>query len=244
MTIEDRRSFLLLSSAAGAGLALNGCAGIDAGGKDEAAKTKEVLAVEDLMREHGVLRRALLAYHLSARRLRRAPSAVAPDALNRTAMLFRSFGADYHERQLEEAFIFPVLQKAGGGSAELVTILIEQHQRGREITDYILTATTSRRVVSGNIDGLARALDGFVVMYQEHMAREDTVIFPAWKAALTPKQYDEVSDRFEAIERQTFGEDGFADAVKEISAIEEILGVGDLDEFTAPPPPHPRRKRG
>jgi hypothetical protein len=36
---------------------------------------------------------------------------------------------------------------------------------------------------------------------------------------------------------EQFGEDGFEDAVKQISAIESSLGLADISQFTAPPPP-------
>ena len=73
---------------------------------------KEVGAVEDLMREHGVLRRALLVYIETVPRLRGAPGKNLPlEPIARTAKLFRSFGEDYHERKLEEAHIFPVVKR-------------------------------------------------------------------------------------------------------------------------------------
>jgi hypothetical protein len=34
-----------------------------------------------------------------------------------------------------------------------------------------------------------------------------------------------------------FGKDGFDDAVEKIAAIEQSLGLADLSQFTAPPPP-------
>ena len=46
-----------------------------------------------------------------------------------------------------------------------------------------------------------------------------------------------MAERFEDIERQQFGEDGFADAVKQMTQIEQALGLADLAQFTAPPPP-------
>ena len=54
---------------------------------------------------------------------------------------------------------------------------------------------------------------------------------------LTSDQYDELNDKFEDIEHEQFGEDGFEDAVKQISAIENSLGLADISQFTAPPPP-------
>ncbi len=64
------------------------------------------------MREHGILRRALLVYQEAATRLRQDAASVPPDALEKTAQLFRVFGEDYHEKKLEEAFILPLIKKS------------------------------------------------------------------------------------------------------------------------------------
>jgi hemerythrin-like domain-containing protein len=150
----------------------------------------------------------------------------------------RSFGEDYHEKQLEEANIFPALMKSAGGPlAGTVNTLIAQHQRGREVTDYIL-AVTRKAIGGADAEPLARTLEAFTRMYEEHTAIEDTLVFPAWKKLFTPKQLDEIGDRFEDIEHKTFGKDGFDDAVDQVGAIEKILGV-DLGALTAPPPPKP-----
>lgn len=208
-----------------------------AGKKDENEKGGEVTATEDLMREHGVLRRALLVYTAAAAKLRSNPAAVPPDALQKTAKLFRAFGKDYHEKKLEEAFIFPAVKQAGGQAAGLPDILAVQHQRGREITDYILAVTQGAKLGAANAAPLAQALEGLVLMYRHHAAREDTLIFPAWKQTLTARQLDEMNDKFEDIEHEQFGEDGYEDAVKQIGDIEGSLGLADLSQFTAPPPP-------
>lgn len=194
-------------------------------------------ATEDLMREHGVLRRALFVYSESASRLRSKSSAVMPDALQKTAQLFRAFGEDYHEKKLEEAFIFPEVKKPGGEAAGLINILIAQHNRGREITDYILAATRGAKLDTDNAEPLARAMRSLVRMYRAHAAREDTIVFPAWKQTLTPKQLYERNEKFEEIEHQQFGEDGFENAVRQIADIENELGLADLAQFTAPRPP-------
>lgn len=199
---------------------------------------KEVTAVEDLMREHGILRRALLVYSEAAVKLRQNPSAVSPDALQKTAKLFRTFGEDYHEKKLEEAYIFPLIKQKGGGSeaAKYTDILVAQHNRGREITDYIISVTGAAKI-GANANDLAKLFDTFTLMYQNHAAREDTIIFPAWKDLLTSDQYDELNDKFEDIEHAEFGEVGFEDAVKQIATIEGTLGVADIAQFTPPAPP-------
>ena len=246
-TQNTRRDFLRTSAIVGTGVLLSSCRGgttakqgqaqPEAGGdEDENQKGGEVTATEDLMREHGVLRRALLVYTAVATKLHANPSSVPPDALQKTAQLFRAFGEEYHEKKLEEAFIFPAVKQAGGEAATYPDILVTQHNRGREITEYIIRVTQGAKL-DANADDLAKALDEFVLMYRNHAAREDTIIFPAWKQTLTGKQLDEMNDKFEDIEHEQFGEDGFEDTVKQMSAIESSLGLADLAQFTAPAPP-------
>jgi hemerythrin-like domain-containing protein len=236
-----RRDFLAGAALSGTAALLAGCAG----GKGLLTKKKpeseksgdEVSAVEDLMREHGVLRRALLIYSEAIPRLQSNSTEAVAEALRKTAGLFRDFGEDYHEKELEEAYIFPAVRKSGGSAAAYVDVLIAQHQRGREITGYLLASAQSAQSMAAGAEGLARTLDTFVRMYRNHAAREDTVVFPAWKEALSAEELDEMADRFEEIERRQFGEDGFEKAVKTIAAIEGMLGLADLSRFTAPPPP-------
>jgi hemerythrin-like domain-containing protein len=219
---DSRRSFLALATAS---VALVAC-------RDEA---EDVGAVEDLMREHGVIRRILVVYRESAARLRQSPTAVPPDALQKAAKLMQNFGEDYHEKALEEAHLFPAVKKAGGAAAGLIDSLLAQHQRGREITGYVLSVTR-QAIGVGDAEPLARALESFARMYEEHAAQEDTVVFQAWKKSMSKKQLDEMGDLFEDIEHKTFGKDGFDDARATIAAIETSLGL-TLAGMLAPAPP-------
>jgi hemerythrin-like domain-containing protein len=244
-----RRQWLATACSVGAGVVLLGCS-VPQAGKDEGDEdndttklaSTEVTAAEDLMREHGVLRRALLVYQETAVKLRATPAAIAPDALRRTAKLFRAFGEEYHEQQLEEQFIFPAVQKAGLAAA-YTGVLIAQHQRGRELTDYILSVTANPKIPSGSVEPLAKVMESLVRMYQHHAAIEDTVIFPAWKQTMNLEQMDLMNDKFEEIEHQQFGKDGYEDAVKQISDIEASLGLADLGFFTAPQPPETKEAK-
>jgi len=178
---KGRRRFVNAAGMVGAGLMLAGTNSrvVRAAEKHDEDSEKEVGAVEDLMREHGVIRRAILVYRGSrAVKLRAKPSDVDPDILRRTALLFRNFGEDYHEKKLGRDAYLPDDQegrRAGGG---LVDILVAQHQRGREITDYVLAVTAKGAIGTGDAEPLARALDSVELMYEHHAAREDTIVFP------------------------------------------------------------------
>lgn len=238
---RDRREAFGLIVGAGVVSAalLGGCA---KGGADhdadkdakEADGEGEVTANEDLMREHGVLRRILFAYREIAPKLAAGGVGVDAGALFQAATLFRTFGEHYHEQLLEEQHIFPIVRKAGGKGGAIVDTLLAQHQRGREITDFVLDRTKAGRIATGSGEQLARALTAFARMYEAHAAREDTIIFPAFKASIGPKAYDELGDQFEDIEKREFGGDGFDMALGRVEKIEQALGVADLAAFTAP----------
>src|SRR5687767_13718394 len=98
---STRRKFLRNSVIVGTGVILSGCGGgnmaNEGTGNESSAKAEregEVSATEDLMREHGVLRRALLVYSAAAIKLRAKPETVEPGALQRNAKLFRTFGEE------------------------------------------------------------------------------------------------------------------------------------------------------
>src|SRR5882724_4466282 len=159
MNAEDRRWFLTLASTSLAFAACHqsesaapeshnqtpapavSCASgaATAGAKDEEAE--DVGAVEDLMREHGIIRRILVVYRECALRLRAKPRSAVAVGLQPAARLLQTFGENYHERLLEEAQLFPALKKAGGAAASLIDPLLAQHQRGREITSYVIATT-------------------------------------------------------------------------------------------------------
>jgi hemerythrin-like domain-containing protein len=233
----NRRNFMSNSGRLSAGLVLARSlskgkmfAAESTGSKESMEKKLEVTAVEDLMREHGVLRRILFVYSEVAAQLRQEPAKPINEPLHEAAKLFRDFGENYHEKALEEACIFPALLKTRGEASTYPEILIAQHKRGREITDYIFESTAGK--LPPDIPRLASLLETMVRMYRPHAAREDTIVFPAWKQTMNPEQYDEMNDKFEDIEHQQFGEDGFEMAVSKVAEIEKQLGLFDLSQFT------------
>src|SRR5450759_2029219 len=75
--------------------------------KEEEKKDNEVSPPEDLMREHGVLKRILLVYGEALRRMD-ANEDLTPEPIAQSAKIIRDFVEDYHEK-LEENFLFCLL---------------------------------------------------------------------------------------------------------------------------------------
>lgn len=228
--LEERRR-LLRALAPIVALSLAGCetaaggaghAHPEDGDEDEA----EVTPGEDLMQEHGVVERILLVYSESARRIEHGED-LDPSVVARTADLVRRFVQDYHERN-EEKQVFPRLREARR-ETRLVDTLLLQHERGRQVTDDIVRLCRARPTLE-----LAQRLRDFERMYRPHAAREDTVLFPAFRELLDRDGYRELGEELEAQEKRLFGANGFERNVSAIAAIEEELGIGDLAQFTPP----------
>ena len=230
---SSRRQVLASVGFMGAGLWL---AGRGSAADQPQSGEQAVTASEDLMREHGIIRRALIIYGEAARRAVQTPQTLPLPSLAQTAKLFRQFAEDYHERALEETHIFPVVRKLSSPVAKLPDTLLAQHKRGREITDYILDVASKPTLSTTEALRLARVMVSLNQMYEPHATREDTELFPAWKSALGKKAYAEMGEKFEQIEHQTFGADGFDQALAQIVKIEAEFGLSDLGLVTAAPP--------
>jgi hemerythrin-like domain-containing protein len=193
-------------------------------------KEEEVSPAEDLMREHGVLKRVLLIYGEAIRRIE-AKEDLSPDALRESARIIRSFIEDYHEK-LEENFLFPRFKKAGK-LTDLVDVLLQQHQGGRKLTDITLQLATNQALKNENDRRkLAESLRAFIRMYNPHEAREDTVLFPEFRKIVSEHEYDSLGEDFEKREHELFGEDGFEKMVDKVAGIEKQLGIYELSQFT------------
>lgn len=221
-----RRQFVI---GAGIGVATAIVSG-DARAKDAKDKDDDdVPPTEDLMREHGVLRRILLVYNEIIRRVD-AKQEVKVEWVTNSATIIREFIEDYHEKD-EEQLVFPRLQKAGK-LTDLVAILLAQHQAGRRVTaDVMRLATPDGLKGEATRKQLADRLRSFIRMYEPHAAREDTVLFPTFRALLTERELKKLQDLFEDKEK-ALPNGGFEKMVDEVARIEQSIGVYDLAKFT------------
>jgi hemerythrin-like domain-containing protein len=230
-TRADRTRRRFLKDAVGVGTAVALAAhGLHARAKEKQEdKEEDVSPTEDLMREHGVLRRILLIYGEVIRRVD-ANQEVKPDPVAHAAQIVRAFIEDYHERD-EEEFIFPRFQKAGK-LTDLVGVLLQQHYAGRQLTASIQKLATAPALSSAsNRHELAATMQKFIRMYEPHAAREDTVLFPEFAKLLSEKELHKLMELFEQKEKALPLGD-FEKMVADVTGLEKTFGIYDLAQFT------------
>jgi hemerythrin-like domain-containing protein len=220
-----RRHFVTRVAAGGAA-ALLGC-----GGREESPQTHGavITPAEDLMGEHGIIRRVMVVWGELDGPLRRGESIDAA-ALASSVDVVQWFIERYHERQ-EEDEVFPRLEHAGREVA-LVRTLRAQHEVGRANTQ-ALAALISSGLDESTRPRIADRLADHCRMYAAHASREDTVVFPALRELLG-EGWLELGERFEQNEDHTVGEGGLERALDQVRNVERAFGLSDLATFTPP----------
>jgi hemerythrin-like domain-containing protein len=219
----NRRKFIQQGLTAGTFVVL-GSMGFICGCKEKGGE--EVSPAEDLMREHGVLRRILLIYdHYKTRLI--AGDQMPLIFLSESAGIIREFIEGYHEK-LEEDFLFPRFVSKDPLKG-LVDVLKAQHKAGRTLTGKIESIIKDS---PGSGEDLVHLLTLFTAMYRPHAAREDSVLFPAFRSIVSADEYESLGEKFEDEEHKLFGIEGFEGIVEKVSNIEKQLGIYDLASFT------------
>lgn len=228
--LGGRREFLTGSAVAGIVLISRSARGAEEKKKESArGKEQDIPPTEDLMREHGVLRRLLLVYDEAARRLPAEGAVV--EVVGGAAGVVRRFVEGYHEK-LEEELVLPKLEKAGK-LIDLAKVIRVQHAAGRK-----LTASISKNAKAGKSASVEQRraivadMQTFGRMYAAHAAWEDTDIFPAYRSMFTEAELDKLGDQFEEQEHKRLGGAGFEGSLKEVGDLEKALGIHELAMYT------------
>ncbi len=226
MTDCGRRDFLLKAGLVGTGTlaATTGCE------RRAPGEAVSVTPAERLMHEHGLVHRLMNAYQACADRLAAGEDFPSGALVNAGALVDEAVEA-YHE-EMEETFIYPVFGRAGR-MRELLDVLVKQHQVGRQL------AARTISLGGGGVDepetreALVAVCRGYSRMYRGHAAYEDTMLFPQLREVLTDSEFRSLADDMQQFERETIGENGLQDALGDLEIIEQDLGIGELDVFTA-----------
>lgn len=188
---------------------------------------------EDLMREHGVLHRILLIYKDIISRLKVEKPYdhyLIYDATLNSTNIAKAFIEEYHQ-MLEQQYIFPRFLQ-NHQYEQLIQTLLKQHNSARCLTNIILQLLATFADSSLQSYQLADLLLEYISMYEPHSAREDTVVFPAFHYLVSEETFEKLGEKFEEIEEQQFGVNGFQNIVQQIAHIEQALGIYDLSQYT------------
>lgn len=165
---------------------------------------------EVLREEHEVILRGLAVLERLGGKLA-AGKPVNPDTLQRLANFFRTFADRCHHAK-EEKLLFPALEQHGvpkeGGP---LGVMLMEHEEGRALV---------RTFAAGNPPTAAEAIQRFVVLLRDHIAKENEILFPLSDRVLPEQEQKAILEAFEAAEKEIAGPEAHRRFLDELTLLE------------------------
>jgi len=154
-------------------------------------------ALEVLTEEHRVILKIVEVLNNSAKKLQ-AREEVSTEFFEKILDAMRNFVEKCHHGK-EEMALFPLIRARGGREAKAVSLLIEEHEKGRAFGKALDEA-----VKKNEMDNIIKSVNGYVGLLPQHVKKEN-VVFPTWINSLSDETKKELFKRFEEIEETVIG---------------------------------------
>ena len=162
-------------------------------------------ATSILMDEHRDIEGFLTSLESAAERLA-SGAPVRPGFFLEAAEFVKGFADGCHHRK-EEGALFPALESAGvprqGGP---IGVMLAEHEEGRRLTRGMRAAAEKLEAGSVAFRGeVVQAARAYVALLRQHIAKEDTVLFPMADRLLQPAAAARLAEEFDRVEQEETG---------------------------------------
>jgi len=162
-------------------------------------------ATEILMEEHRVVERVLASLDRAAAAVERGAD-VRPGFFADAARFVRGFADGCHHRK-EEGVLFETMAKHGvPKTVGPIAVMLSDHEEGRRHIGAMDAA--ARRWADGDLSARAQVIAharGYVQLLQQHIQKEDGVLFPLADQVIPAEAYAAVAEGFERLEHEDTG---------------------------------------
>lgn len=160
---------------------------------------------EELVHEHEVILHVLGAAGKEAQRMREE-EVIHPEFLEKVLDFSKNFTDKCHHAK-EENHLFPMLELRGvlrdGG---IIAAMLADHVEGRRLISAMRTALPAALGNRETVRSLARDLASYVALLEEHIAKENAVLFPMADRLFTETEQRSLEKAFEGVEKEEMGE--------------------------------------
>lgn len=163
-------------------------------------------ATEVLSEEHRVIERLLAVLQKAVDSIEQGTN-VRPGLFLDATEFIRGFADGCHHRK-EENVLFTTMGQYGvpidGGP---IGVMLNEHELGRKFTRQMRDG--AERWSAGDTNGrdtVIVAARNYIALLQQHIAKEDQILFPMANRVIPPAIHDEVWEAFEHVEHEETGE--------------------------------------
>ncbi len=163
-------------------------------------------AIQDLRMEHDAVRLTLKVLERMAQKIERHGSPDNPQHVDQLLEFFTVFVDKCHHGK-EEELLFPAMEQAGVARDKgPIGVMLREHELGRECVQKMKTALL--RIKAGESQAakdFARSARDYISLLNQHIDKENNVLFPMAERQLSESTLAELSKGFDRIEEQKIG---------------------------------------
>jgi hemerythrin-like domain-containing protein len=163
-------------------------------------------AIQDLRMEHDAVRLTLRVLERIAQEIERHDSLDNPQHVGQLLEFFTIFVDKCHHGK-EEELLFPAMEQAGVARDKgPIGVMLREHELGRECVQKMKAAFP--RIKAGEpraAKDFVRSARDYISLLNQHIDKENNVLFPMAERQLSEATLEELSKGFERIEEQKIG---------------------------------------
>lgn len=178
--------------------------------------------IDDLTQEHGPVKLMLRVLEKMNGKIASGEK-IATSDLNDAIIFLREFADKCHHGK-EENLLFPMMKQNGiPKEVELVDILIAEHAQGRNCIKNMAEAIAKQETNQAEFAEIftTNAKD-YIALLDQHIDKENAVLFPEAKQSLSEIQLKELKEGFENVEKNIIGEGRHEELHSIIHKLKEI----------------------
>lgn len=163
-------------------------------------------AIQELRMEHDAVRLTLKVLDRICQRVELSGKLDDPQDVDHLLEFFTVFVDKCHHGK-EEELLFPALEHIGVGRDKgPIGVMLKEHQQGREYVQEMKAAisTLNTGSVSAAVDFI-RTARNYISLLDQHIDKENNVLFPIAEKQLSETKLAELSKGFERIEEMKIG---------------------------------------
>ncbi len=162
--------------------------------------------MDELKMEHEAVRLTLRILEKICLQMEQSEETVNPEHVDQLLEFFSVFVDKCHHGK-EEELLFPALEEIGvrrdGGP---IGVMLMEHQQGREFVRKMKEAFSEYKSGKPEVAvHFTREAKGYIALLDQHIAKENNVLFPLAEKQLPDAKQSELSNGFEMIEVQRIG---------------------------------------
>ncbi len=156
---------------------------------------------ETLKHEHQIVLLALKGATAEAERIGRTGE-IDADRVGKLVEFFRVFVDRCHHTK-EEKHLFPRLCRASAQASAPVSVMLREHEEGREKVALVAEAMAKGGAQSAG--AIRDALLAYADLLSQHIAKEDNILYPLADRVLDARDQQSLAEAFERVEAEEMG---------------------------------------